>query len=201
MKWVWELTILPTGGSMKTDGIRAAVLVGAGFEDAELTEPVAALKQAGADVTLVGISGKDKKGVTGKRGTVVTVDRTVDEVDPADFDLLVIPGGKGPARLRADERILDFTRAIDAAGKPVAAICHGPQVLASAGLLEGRTVTSFFTVAREVKKAGGNYVNRPVVVDGNLITSRQPSDIPKFIAAIFDSVGIRAGEKASRAVG
>lgn len=177
---------------MDNHGKHAAVFVGAGFEDSELTEPVEALREAGVGVTLVGLSEADKKGVTGKKGTVVAVDRTIYEVDPADFDLLVIPGGKGPARLRTNEGILEFTRNFDDDGKPIGAICHGPQVLASAGLLEGRTATSFFTVAREVKKAGGKYVNRPVVIDGNLITSRQPGDIPEFNKAILEAIGIEA---------
>lgn len=166
-------------------GKRIAVLLATGFEDAELTDPVAALRQSGAAVTLVGMNADDKSGVTGKHGTTVEADATIDEISAEDFDALVIPGGKGPALLRKDERVLDFTRAIDAQHKPLAAICHGPQVLATAGLLKGRTATSFFTVGAEVKKAGGRFVNRKVVVDGNLITSRMPGDIPPFIDAIM----------------
>lgn len=171
----------------KTDisGKKVAVLLAAGFEDSELTDPVEALKQAGATVTLVGMNTADKAGVTGKRGTRVKADATIDEVKSEDFDALMIPGGKGPALLRHDERVLDFTREIDGQHKPLAAICHGPQVLASAGLLQGRTATSFFTVGPEVKKAGARFVNKPVVVDGNLITSRMPKDIPAFIDAMM----------------
>jgi len=166
-------------------GRKIAVLLGTGFEDAELTAPVESLKQAGATVTLIGMNPEDKSGVTGKHGTIANADATIDEVSPEDFDALVIPGGRGPASLRRDERILDLTRAIDAAHKPLAAICHGPQVLASAGLLEGRTATSFFTVGPEVKKAGGKFVNKPVAIDGNLITSRTPRDIPAFTDAVI----------------
>lgn len=171
--------------SADLSGRKIAVLLGAGFEDAELTDPVRTLKQAGASVTLVGMNDADKEGVAGKHGTIVKADAAIDEVGADDFDALVIPGGKGPTLLRQDERILDFTREIDRQHKPLAAICHGPQVLASAGLLEGRTATSFFTVGPEVKKAGAKFVNKPVVVDGNLITSRMPRDIPAFTDALI----------------
>ncbi|MBI5871387.1 MAG: type 1 glutamine amidotransferase [Actinobacteria bacterium] len=166
-------------------GKKVAVVFATGFEDSELTEPVASLRQAGATVTLVGMNEADKAGITGKHGTRVNADATIDEVRAEDFDALMIPGGRGPALLREDERVLEFTREFDAGGKPLAAICHGPQVLASAGLLKGRTATSFFTVGPEVKKAGARFVNRPVVVDGNLITSRMPRDIPAFTEAIM----------------
>ncbi|MHB9112786.1 MAG: type 1 glutamine amidotransferase domain-containing protein [Thermoleophilia bacterium] len=167
---------------------KVAVLFATGFEDSELTEPVDALRQAGATVTLVGMNDADKTGVIGKHGTRVDADATIDEVRAKDFDALVIPGGRGPALLRKNERVLDFTREFDAGGKPLAAICHGPQVLASAGILQGRTATSFFTVGPEVKKAGARYVNKPVVVDGNLITSRMPRDIPAFIDAMMSAL-------------
>ncbi|MDO8735722.1 MAG: type 1 glutamine amidotransferase domain-containing protein, partial [Thermoleophilia bacterium] len=165
-----------------------AVLLASGFEDAELTDPVESLRQAGGAVTLIGMNGEDKSGVTGKRGTIVNADATIDEVSPEDFDALVIPGGRGPALLRLDERVLDFTREIDKEHKPLAAICHGPQVLVSAGLLAGRTATSFYTVSPEVKKAGARFVNRAVVVDGNLITSRMPGDIPAFTEAVISAL-------------
>lgn len=179
----------------------AAVFLATGFEDSELVEPVAALRRAGVQVTLVGMAEEDRQGVAGKKGTIVKADRLIDEVDPAAFDLLVIPGGKGPARLRQNEAILDFTRDFDAAGKPIAAICHGPQVLASAGLLNGRSATSYFTVAREVRKAGATFVNKPVVVDGNLITSRQPRDIPVFIETMLKSIDATAGTGAAKTTG
>ncbi len=169
-------------------GKKVAVLLATGFEDLELTEPVKALETAGASVTLVGMNREDKRGVIGKHGTIARADAAIDDVKAEDFDALVIPGGRGPAKLREDQRILDFTREIDQAHKPLAAICHGPQVLASADLLKGKTATSYFTVSREVKKAGANYVSRPVVVDGNLITSRMPRDIPVFIDAILEAL-------------
>ena len=167
---------------------KIAVFIAAGFEDAELTKPVAALRDAGAKVTLIGLSESDRTGVKGKHGTVVNADATIETAAPGNFDALVIPGGKAPSHLRRNERILEFTRKIDTEHKTLAAICHGPQVLASADLLEGRNATSFFTVAPEVKRAGARFANRPVVIDGNLITSRMPRDIPAFIDAIFEAL-------------
>ena len=173
---------------MKSYDKNVAVFIAAGFEDSELVKPVEAMRKADVDVTIIGLAEDDKKGVQGKKGTVVPADRIIDEVDPSDYDLLIIPGGKGPSHLRENEKILDFVRSFDSQDKPIAAICHGPQVLASANTLKGRTATSFFTVAREVKKAGAKFINKPVVIDGNLITSRQPGDIPQFIEAIFSKL-------------
>lgn len=164
---------------------RIAVLIAPGFEDSELVEPVRELKKTGAKVTLIGLAEDDKRGVRGKRGTVVPADVTIDEVSDNDFDALVIPGGKSPAHLRRDERILDFVRNFNRDQKPIAAICHGPQVLISAGIMAGRTATSFFTVSRELKQAGANYTSGAAVKDANLVTSRSPKDIPAFINAIL----------------
>lgn len=169
-------------------GKKVAVIFANGFEDHELIEPVEALKEEGGEVVLIGLSGEDKDGVEGKHGTVIRADATIDQADYRDFDMLLIPGGRGPARLRQDERVLEFVRQFDKEGKPIAAICHGPQVLVSAGILEGRTATSYFTVGDEVKNAGAQFVNKPLVVDGNLITSRQVKDIPQFIGAIFNAL-------------
>lgn len=169
---------------MSLAGRKIAVFLAKGFEDRELIEPVEALREAGAEVVVIGLFPEDKEGVPGKHGTMVKAEALIDEVDQHDFDLLVIPGGKGPATLRLDQRVLGFVRDFNSDAKPIAAICHGPQVLVSAGLLEDRTATSFFTVARELKRAGAHFKNQPVVIDGNLITSRQPSDIPLFIDAI-----------------
>lgn len=163
-----------------------AVLIAPGFEDSELVEPVRALKKTEAKVTLIGLAEDDKRGVRGKRGTIVAADATIGEVSAHDFDALVIPGGKAPAHLRRDERILDFVRSFDRDRKPIAAICHGPQVLISAGIMAGRTATSFFTVSGELKKAGANFTSGAAVRDGNLVTSRSPKDLPAFIDAIFE---------------
>lgn len=173
---------------MSLSNKRAAVLVAPGFEDSELKEPTQVLKDTGVKVTIIGLIQDHKKGIKGKRGTVVAVDATIDEVNYADFDLLLIPGGKSPAQLRRDQRVLKFVRDFNNEHKPIAAICHGPQVLISAGVLKDKMATSFFTVSRELKESGAKYVSRPVVRDGNLITSRDPRDIPYFTRAILDAL-------------
>lgn len=167
---------------------KVAILIAAGFEDRELVEPYEHLTSTGFPTTLIGLTESDREGVTGKHGARYAAQATIAEVSANDFDAVLIPGGKAPARLRQNELVLDFIREIDHRGKPVAAICHGPQVLASAGILDGRSVTGFFTIRREIRQAGGRFVNRPVARDGNLITSRKPGDIPEFIEALTEAL-------------
>ena len=165
-------------------GKRVAILVEDEFEDLELTGPRDALAAAGAIVTMVGPT----KGArfTGKRGAaVVATDLAAGAAKSSDFDALVIPGGHAPDKMRMRHAMVDFTRDMMDAGKPVAAICHGPQVLISANALRGRTLTCWPSIAIDVKNAGGMYVDKPVVEDGNLITSRKPDDLPMFCDAIL----------------
>jgi protease I len=165
-------------------GKRVAVLVEEGFEDRELTGPLDALRAAGADVRIVGPA----KGASfcGKRGdATVTSDMAAGEAHMRDFDALVIPGGYAPDRMRLRHAMVDLARDAMEAGKPVAAICHGPQLLISANVLRGRTLTCWPSIAIDVKNAGGLYVDKPVVEDGNLITSRKPDDVPMFSDAII----------------
>lgn len=173
---------------MGLSGKKIAVLVAAGFEDSELIKPVETLRAAGVKTTLIGLSEADKGGVVGKRGSRVPVEIAIDEAQTEDYDALLIPGGKSPAHLRGDQRVLDFTRSFDQNGRVIAAICHGPQVLISAGLMSGRKATSFFTVRGELKQAGATVFNRAVVQDGNLITSRGPGDIPQFTEALLQAL-------------
>jgi protease I len=160
-----------------------AVLVEDGFEDSELSGPVAGLSEAGLIVTLVGPFAARE--YTGKRGLVVTSDIAAGAARREEFDALVIPGGHAPDRMRMRHAMVDLARAMSADGKPVAAICHGPQLLISAGVLRGRTLTCWPSIAIDVTNAGGLYVDRPVVRDGNLITSRKPADVPQFTAALL----------------
>jgi protease I len=156
-----------------------------GFEDSELLEPQQRLAQAGIPVDIASL----KAGrITGKHGHVAEAALAVSGANAADYDALVLPGGRAPAALRQDEHVLALTRAFMAAGKPVAAICHGPQILLSAGVLTGRTATCYKSVAGELRAAGVRHADRAVVVDGNLITSRQPSDLPAFIEAILQAL-------------
>jgi deglycase len=165
-------------------GKRVAILVGDEFEDRELTGPLEALRAAGATVTIVGPT----KGASfrGKRGdATVTSDLAAGEARVQNFDAVVIPGGYAPDRMRLRHAMVDFTRDAMEAQKPVAAICHGPQLLISANALRGRTLTCWPSIAIDVKNAGGLYVDKPVVEDGNLITSRKPDDVSVFSAAII----------------
>jgi protease I len=165
-------------------GKRVAILVEDEFEDRELTGPLEALRAAGATVMLVGPSAGGQH--TGKRGeATVTADLAAGAARADDFDALVIPGGHAPDKMRMRHAMVDFARDAMVAGKPVAAICHGPQLLISANVLRGRTLTCWPSIAIDVKNAGGLYVDKPVVEDGNLITSRKPDDVPMFNEAII----------------
>jgi deglycase len=165
-------------------GKRVAILVEDEFEDRELTGPLDALRAAGVTVSLVGpTAGAEYKGKRGQ--AVVTSDIAAGAARIADFDALVIPGGHAPDRMRMRHAMVDLARDAMDAGKPVAAICHGPQVLISANTLRGRTLTCWPSIAIDVKNAGGLYVDKPVVEDGNLITSRKPDDVPMFSEAIL----------------
>jgi protease I len=163
---------------------RVAMLVEDGFEDRELTGPLEALREAGATVTIVGPTAG--AAFTGKRGeAVVTSELTAGMARMKDFDALVIPGGHAPDKMRMRHAMVDLAREAMETGKLVAAICHGPQLLISAGALRGRTLTCWPSIAIDVKNAGGLYVDKPVVEDGNLITSRKPDDVPVFSDAII----------------
>ena len=165
-------------------GKRVAMLVEDGFEDGELSGPLEALRGAGATVTVVGPTSGAK--FKGKRGVaVVTSDMAAGAAKMKDFDALVIPGGHAPDKMRMRHAMVDLARDAIEAGKPVAAICHGPQLLISANALRGRTLTCWPSIAIDVKNAGGRYVDKPVVEDGNLITSRKPDDVPVFSEAII----------------
>lgn len=153
------------------------------FEDRELIEPVKALNEAGHHTDIASL---ESKTITGKKGMEANANMSVDEVDPAEYAMLLLPGGKAPAELRKSDKVLDIARRFAQDDKPIAAICHGPQILISAGLVEGREMTSYKSVGQELEDAGANYVDEPLVIEGNFITSRQPDDLPKFIDAIRD---------------
>ena len=165
-------------------GRRIALLVENDFEDTELTGPRDALRAAGATVVIVGPTANTEfKGK--KLGTVVTSELAAGAAKPNDFDAVVIPGGYAPDKMRMRHAMVDFTRDMFEAGKPVAAICHAPSLLISANAVRGKTLTCWPSIAVDVKNAGGMYVDKPVVEDGNLITSRKPDDIPFFNDAII----------------
>lgn len=148
------------------------------FEDSELLVPYYRLKEAGVDVA---VAAPSRGGIVGKHGYNVAVDTTLDEVNADDYGVLILPGGAAPALLRKEPKALEIARNFSARNKPVAAICHGPQILVSAGLLRGRRATCYMSVADELRQAGALYEDREVVVDANLVTSRQPADLPAFM--------------------
>ena len=161
--------------------MRVLIITADDFEDSELQVPLEQLQHEGIATDIASLQrGK----IHGKHGYVAEVDLTVDEVDVTEYDLLILPGGRAPARLRKDLSVLEVVRAFIETGKPVAAICHGPQILISAAVLHGRTATCSKSVAAEMKRAGAYYVDKEVVVDDNLITSRKPADLPAFMRAI-----------------
>ena len=176
-------------------GKRAAVMIGPLFEDVEATYPYYRLKEEGADVDLIGVEGGQE--VTGKKGQSLTTDRAASELSADDLDLLVIAGGFGPDKLRTDEGVKRLVREMDDAGKPIAFICHAGWVPASAGILEGRRVTSYPTIADDVRNAGAEWEDSEVVVDGNLVSSRRPDDLPAFMRAL---IAVAVGEEEPAAV-
>jgi protease I len=157
------------------------------FEDSEAIEPKNHLEALGADVVTVGA---EKGTVSGKKGATLEVEKTFSQVSPDEFQMLVIPGGGAPENLRIVDDAVAFIRRFVESGKPVGSICHGPQLLISADVLQGRTVTSVNKIRDDIKNAGGNYVDEELVVDDNLITSRVPKDLPAFNDALGKALGL-----------
>lgn len=164
------------------ESIKVAILATDGFEEAELTEPAKALGQAGAKVDVISLhDGKIQAFQHHDKSITVPVDLTIEQADPSNYDALMLPGGALNAdTMRANPNVLRFIQAMAQADKPMAVICHAPWELASAGLLKGKTLTSYYTIQDDIRNAGGNWVDQEVVVDGKLVTSRQPGDIPAF---------------------
>jgi deglycase len=165
---------------------RVALLIEDEFEDREVIGTRDALLQAGITVIVVGPSAGAQ--YRGKKGEAVGADLAAGAARAKDFDAVVIPGGHAPDRMRMRHAMVDLVREAVEAGKPVAAICHGPQMLISVNALRGRTVTCWPSIAIDVKNAGGRYVDKPVVEDGNIITSRKVDDVPLFAEAIIRAV-------------
>lgn len=161
--------------------MRIACALTNGFEDSEFRQPYDALREAGHEVVIVGLEAGQK--VDGSKGVEkgVPIEQSFDQVTPGEFDALFIPGGYSPDKLRAHEAPVDFTRAFLQAGKPVAAICHGPQLFLTAETFREHRMTAWKTIQGDLRLAGANVVDEEVVVDRNLVTSRQPQDIPAFV--------------------
>lgn len=169
---------------------RIAILASNGFEQSELTGPRDRLREAGFEVDVVSPESGEIRGWKGKDwGDSVAVDVALDKASAEDYAALVLPGGViNPDKLRMDEAAVAFVRAFDEAGKPLAAICHGPWLLVESGAAKGREVTSWPSVRTDLENAGARWKDAEVVVDGHVITSRKPDDVPAFSQAVADAL-------------
>jgi protease I len=187
---------------MKNDltGKKVAILVADGFEQVELEKPREALEKAGAKTEIVSPSGSEVQGWKhDKEGEAFAVDVKLDDANAEDYDALLLPGGvMNPDTLRTLPAAVDFARHFFDEGKPVAAICHGPQLLIEADVVRGKMLTSFESLKTDLKNAGAEWVDEPVVSDQGLVTSRKPDDIPQFNAKMIEEFaeGFHAGQRA-----
>lgn len=181
-------------------GRKVAILATDGFEQSELLEPKKALEKAGAETKIVSPKDGEIKGWSkGDWADKVKVDLSLEDADAEDFDALVLPGGvMNPDKLRANEKAVQFVKAFTDAGKPIAAICHGPWTLIETGILKGKTVTSYPSLKTDLKNAGATWVDREVVVDQGLVTSRNPDDLPAFNAKLIEEIGEGIHKRTSR---
>jgi protease I len=170
---------------------RVAVVATHGFEESEFTEPVTALKNAGATVDIISLKKEPIKAWAEKDwGKEYQVDKSIDEVHASDYDGLVLPGGvMNPDHLRVNQKVVEFVTEFLEENKPVAAICHGPWTLIETGLLEGRKMTSYPSIKTDLINAGVDWVDQQVVVDNGLVTSRNPNDLPAFCRKMVEEIG------------
>ena len=167
------------------NGHRVVVVIGPSFQDQEALEPMRFLEHEGDEVVTVGVAKGEIKGI---HGATVQVSHTFDELDPDSFDAMLVPGGRSPAFLRRYDEALKFVRDFQETGKPLAAICHGGQLLASAGLVKGLRMTGWPGIREEMLAFGADFQDLEVVIDGNIITSRDPQDIPAFNRALKEKL-------------
>jgi protease I len=168
------------------EGKRAAMPIGPLFEDTEATYPLYRLREAGAEVVILGLEAGES--VKGKKGQELEIEAAASEVSSQDFDLLVLPGGYGPDKLRTDGGVKRLVHEMNEQGKPIAFICHAGWIPISAGILDGRRATSYHTIADDMRNAGCEWEDAEVIVDGNLISSRKPDDLPAFMSALIEVV-------------
>lgn len=169
---------------------KVAFLLADGFEDSEMKNPYDEMVKNGHEAVIISLKGSEE--LQGKNGITYTSHLGIEEANANDYAAVIIPGGKSPSHLMNNTDVLAFVQQADKAGITIAAICHGPQVLAAAGLLKGRTLTSYPGISGEIEAAGGHFVDKEVVVDRNLITSRTPVDEPAFIRETIDKLGVNA---------
>lgn len=182
----------------RLDGMRVAIIVADDFEQAEMTEPRKALEQAGAKTTIVSPKAGQVTGVNhDQKADTFNVDMTLDQANPDDFDGLLLPGGALNADfVRVNPKAQEFVQRFDRTGRPIAVICHAPWLLVSAGLVRGRTMTSYHTIQDDLRNAGANWVDKEMVRDRNWVSSRQPTDIPAFNQAMIELFGEYQAQKA-----
>ena len=174
-KKIHEVSPIP---SRLKNGRRVAILTGDKVEDIEFFYPYYRLAEAGYDVDVLTPDGED---FTGKHGIGISVSKRVADASPSMYELLYLPGGQAPATLRKNEDVLNFVRAFAATGKPIAAVCHGPQILVSAGLVKGHTMSAWPEVGKEIEDAGGTYTDEALQEEGQFITARWPGDLPRHL--------------------
>lgn len=179
---------------------KVMILATDGFEQSELMKPKAALEKAGIETTVVSLKAGEIKGWDQNDwGRSVKVDLVVADANAEDYDALLLPGGQiNPDILRMNEDAVQMVKDFDDAGKPIAAICHGPWLLVEADIVDGKTVTSWPSIRTDLLNAGADVVDREVVQDGNLITSRKPEDIPAFSKALIEKLGAKVGSEMER---
>lgn len=166
---------------------KVAFLLADQFEDSEMQVPYDEVKKAGHQADIIGLEkGREVKGKQGKAS--YTIEKAIADASAQDYDAVVIPGGSSPENLRLDSRVLKFVAEADASGKPIAAICHGPQILASADLLKGRTITAYPPLQDDMVNAGAAFKDEEVIVDRNFITSRTPKDEPAFVRELLKAL-------------
>jgi len=171
-------------------GKHVAIVATDGFEQSELTEPLDALREAGATVEIVSPKTGEIQGMQHHdKGDKIPVDKGIETTDPASYDALILPGGvANPDALRTDEKVLSFVKHFVDAGKPIGAICHGPWTLIESGAVRGKRVTSWPSLKTDLRNAGAEWVDRTVVRDGRLVTSRKPDDLPAFCSEVIETI-------------
>jgi protease I len=161
----------------------AVILTGEGFQDAELFDPKSALEKAGYNVVVTGIETGEIKAYNSDK--MINIEKLVSELNPNDYDILILPGGKAPDKIRKDNNVISFVKNFYKTGKKIAAICHGPQILVTANIVDGIEMTCYPDMKSELIEAGANYVDKELIVDGQFITSRNPNDLSVFCKEII----------------
>lgn len=169
-----------------TKNQKAAILIDQLFQDSEVTEPKEKLEQAGFKVDVIGPNTTEE--YVGKKGTKIKANKSIDEASASEYAALIIPGGWAPDKMRMNTKMVKFVEDINASNKPIACICHGGSMLVEAGVVKGKRLTSYVSIRTDLINAGARWQDKEVVVDGNLITSRTPADLPAFCSELLKAL-------------